>query len=46
MEKDDSEIQKQIVKILKKVTRSINDGHQKVEIAIPMVSKALDEISG
>lgn len=45
MEKGDSENQKQMAKTVAKVIRSDSDGHRKVEIAIPMVSKALDEIA-
>ena len=44
MKKGDSENHNKIVKIVEKVIRSDSDGHQKVEIAISMVSKALNEI--
>ena len=45
VEKEDSEKQKQIAKAVAKVIRSDDDGHQKVQIAIPTVDKALDEIA-
>ena len=45
IKKGGSENQKQIEKIVEKVIRSDSDGHRKIEIAIPMVNKAFDEIS-
>lgn len=45
IEKDDSKNQKQMAKTMAKVIRSDNDGHQKVQIAIPTIEKALDEIA-
>ena len=44
MEKEDSEKQKKIAKMVAKVIRSDDDGHLKVDIAIPKVSKSVDEI--
>ena len=44
VQKEDSEQQKQIAKTVAKVIRSDDEGHQKVQIAIPKVSKAMDEI--
>ena len=45
MEKGDSKNQKQMTKIVAKVIRSNSDGHRKVQIVLPTVSKALDEIA-
>lgn len=45
IEKGDSENQRQIAKTVAKVIRSDNDGHRKVQIAIPTASKTLDEIA-
>ena len=44
IKKGDSENQKKIAKIVEKVIRSDSDGHRNIEISIPMVSKAFDEI--
>ena len=44
VEKENSEKQKQIAEIVAKVIRSDDEGHRKVQIAIPKVSKAVDEI--
>ena len=44
MEKEDSEKQKQIAKMESKVIRSNDEGHRKVQIAIPKVSKVVGEI--
>ena len=44
VEKEDGEKQKQIAKMVAKVIRSNDEGHQKVQIAIPKVSKTEDEI--
>ena len=44
MEKEDGEKQKQTAKTVAKVIRSDDEGHRKVQIAIPKVSKSVDEI--
>ena len=44
VEKEDDARQKQMAKTVAKVIRSDDDGHRKVQIAIPRVSKAADEI--
>ena len=44
VEKEDDARQKQIAKTVAKVIRSDDDGHRKVQIAIPKVSKVTDEI--
>ena len=44
MEKKNSEKQKQIAKTVAKVIRSDDEGHRKVQIAIPKVSKVMDGI--
>ena len=43
-EKEDNVIQKQMAETVAKVIRSDDDGRRKVQIAIPRVSKAADEI--
>ena len=45
MEKGDSENQKQMAKTVVKVIRSDSDGHRRVQIVVPTVDKALDEIA-
>ena len=44
VKRGDSENQRQIAKTVVKVIMSDNDGHRRVQIAIPTVNKALDEI--
>ena len=45
VEKEDDMRQKQSVGTVAKIIRSDDDGHQKVQITIPKVSKAVDEIA-
>ena len=44
VEKEDSEKLKQIAETVAKIIRSDDEGYWKVQIAIPKVSKAVDEI--
>ena len=44
IEKGDSENQKQMARTVARVIRSDNDDHRKVQIAIPTVNKAVNEI--
>ena len=43
MDKEDK--QKQVAKTVAKVIRDSNDGHLKVQIAVPKVGKALEEMA-
>ena len=45
IEKGDSENQKQMANTVARVIRSDSDGHRRVQIAIPTVNKAADEIA-
>lgn len=45
IEKGDSENQKQTTETMARIIRDDSNGHRKVQIAIPTVNKAVDEIA-